>query len=59
MATPLLVGVGAIATALLGRQLFRAGFLGGKRAAEEYVKGGFRPKMDRKEAIAILGLKLV
>jgi DnaJ homolog subfamily C member 19 len=57
MSTPLILGLGAATVALVGRQLYRAGYLGGKRAAEEYVKGGFRPKMDRKEAIAILGVK--
>jgi DnaJ family protein C protein 19 len=57
MATPFLVGVGAVATALLGRQLYRAGYLGARRIGEEFAKGGFHPKMDRKEAIAILGLK--
>jgi len=57
MATPIIVGVGAITAALVGRQLFRSGVIGGKKAAEEWVKGGFRAKMDRKEAIAILGLK--
>ncbi|KAI0649112.1 hypothetical protein C8Q78DRAFT_972088 [Trametes maxima] len=35
----------------------RRGLLGGKTAAEQWVKGGFKAKMDRKEAIAILGLK--
>ncbi|KAI0827063.1 hypothetical protein BC628DRAFT_1318833 [Trametes gibbosa] len=35
----------------------RRGLLGGKNAAEQWVKGGFKAKMDRKEAIAILGLK--
>lgn len=59
MATPIIFGVGAIATALVGRQLFRSGVIGGKKAAEEWAKGGFRAKMDRKEAIAILGLKYV
>lgn len=59
MASPFVLGVGALAAGLVGRQLYRAGYLGGKRAAEEYLKGGFRPKMDRKEAIAILGLKFV
>jgi len=29
----------------------------GKGAAEEWAKGGFRAKMDRKEAIQVLGLK--
>lgn len=57
MATPIIVGVGAITAALVGRHLFRSGIIGGKRAAEEWAKGGFRAKMDRKEAIAILGLK--
>lgn len=57
MATPFIVGVGAIAAAIAGRQLMRRGLLGGKNAAEQWVKGGFKAKMDRKEAIAILGLK--
>ncbi|EJF64959.1 hypothetical protein BD309DRAFT_986983 [Dichomitus squalens] len=35
----------------------RRGLLGGKNAAEQWVKGGFKAKMDRKEALAILGLK--
>ncbi|EGN98884.1 hypothetical protein SERLA73DRAFT_181587 [Serpula lacrymans var. lacrymans S7.3] len=56
MATPVIVGVGAITAALVGRQLLRNGVIG-KRAAEEWVKGGFKSKMDRKEAIAVLGLK--
>jgi DnaJ family protein C protein 19 len=57
MATPVIVGIGAIAAALAGRHLVRRGLLGGKGAAEQWVKGGFKAKMDRKEAIAILGLK--
>ena len=56
MATPIIVGLGAVAAALTGRHLIRSGVLGGKRVAEQYVKGGFKAKMDRKEAIAILGL---
>ncbi|KAJ8486781.1 hypothetical protein ONZ51_g4630 [Trametes cubensis] len=57
MSTPILIGVGAIAAAVAGRSLMRRGLLGGKNAAEQWVKGGFKAKMDRKEAIAILGLK--
>ncbi|KIM67489.1 hypothetical protein SCLCIDRAFT_21027 [Scleroderma citrinum Foug A] len=56
MATPVIVGLGAITAALVGRHLVRTGFIG-QRAAEQWVKGGFKAKMDRKEAIAILGLK--
>jgi DnaJ family protein C protein 19 len=59
MATPILIGVGAIAAALAGRHLIRTGAIGGVRAADEWVKGGFKAKMDRREAVAILGLKYV
>ena len=54
MSTPILFGIGAVAAALAGRQFLRRA---GKGAAEEFVKGGFKAKMDRKEALAILGLK--
>jgi DnaJ family protein C protein 19 len=57
MATPVIVGIGAIAAALTGRHLIRKGVFTGKGAAEQWAKGGFKAKMDRKEAIAILGLK--
>lgn len=56
MATPFLIGVGAIAAAVAGRTLIRRA---GKNAADQWVKGGFKAKMDRKEAIDILGLKCV
>lgn len=59
MATPIIVGVGAIAAALAGRHLVRRGLIGGKGAAEQWVKGGFKAKMDRREAMLILGLKCV
>ncbi|THV07354.1 hypothetical protein K435DRAFT_772689 [Dendrothele bispora CBS 962.96] len=54
MSTPIVVGVGAIAAALVGRQFLRRA---GKGAADQWAKGGFKAKMDRKEAVAILGLK--
>ncbi|KAF4614165.1 hypothetical protein D9613_007916 [Agrocybe pediades] len=57
MATPVILGVSAIAAAVLGRSIIKQGLFVGKRGAQEFVKGGFRAKMDRKEAIAILGLK--
>ena len=61
MATPIILGVGALAAAVTGRHLIRTGVLriGGKGPAEQWVKGGFRQKMDRTEAMAILGLKYV
>ncbi|KAG6374409.1 hypothetical protein JVT61DRAFT_4446 [Boletus reticuloceps] len=58
MTTPVIVGLGAVTAALVGRHLIRNGILG-KVAAEQWVKGGFKAKMDRKEAIAILGLKIL
>ncbi|KAI6102426.1 hypothetical protein EDD17DRAFT_1466917 [Pisolithus thermaeus] len=56
MATPVIVGLSAITAALVGRHLVRSGVIG-KRAADQWVKGGFKAKMDRKEAIDILGLR--
>jgi hypothetical protein len=56
MATPVILGVGAVTAALVGRQLLRRS---AKNAADQWVKGGFKAKMDRKEAIEILGLKCV
>ena len=56
MSTPFLIGIGAIGAAVAGRALMRRA---GQRGAEQWVKGGFKAKMDRKEAIAILGLKCV
>ncbi|KAF9525638.1 hypothetical protein CPB83DRAFT_859091 [Crepidotus variabilis] len=57
MATAVIVGVTAVTAAILGRSLVRQGLFVGRGAAQEWVKGGFRAKMDRKEAIQILGLK--
>ncbi|KAG6853986.1 hypothetical protein C0991_011849 [Blastosporella zonata] len=57
MATPVILGVSAVAAAVLGRSLIKNGLFVGKGAATEWAKGGFRAKMDRKEAIQILGLK--
>lgn len=59
MSTPILIGVGALAAAVAGRALIRRGILSGRGASEQWIKGGFQSKMDRKEAIAILGLKYV
>lgn len=56
MATTALIGAGAVAAAFAARSLLRRA---GTRAAEEWVKGGFKAKMDRREAIEILGLKCV
>jgi hypothetical protein len=59
MATTFMIGIGAVTAAILGRSLIRRGIFAGRGTAEEWVKGGFKAKMDRREAIAILGLKCV
>lgn len=56
MSTPFLIGIGAIGAAVAGRAFLRRA---GQRGAEQWAKGGFKAKMDRKEAIAVLGLKYV
>lgn len=56
MATPLLIGFGALAAALGGRHLLRQR---ATQTAEQWIKGGFQQRMDRREAIQILGLKYV
>lgn len=59
MATTVIVGVTAITAAILGRSLIKQGLFVSKKGAEQWAKGGFRAKMDRNEAIQILGLKCV
>ena len=59
MSTPIILGVGTIAAAIAGRSMLRRGLIGGKGTAEQWIKGGFKAKMDRREAIEILGLKCV
>jgi DnaJ family protein C protein 19 len=56
MATATILGVSAVAAAVLGRSFIRQGLFV-RRGAEEWVKGGFKAKMDRSEAIEVLGLK--
>ncbi|BEI80001.1 hypothetical protein CcaverHIS002_0105300 [Cutaneotrichosporon cavernicola] len=54
MSSAVVIGLGTLGAAFAGRvawQMMRRG------AADQFVKGGFKPKMDRAEAIAILGLR--
>ena len=57
--TPFIIGIGAITAAVVGRSFIRRGVFSGRGAAEVWAKGGFKAKMDRKEAITILGLRRV
>lgn len=54
MSSAVTLGLGALGAAFAGRvawQMMRRG------AADKWVKGGFKPKMDRAEAVSILGLR--
>ena len=56
MATPLVVGLSILGVGLGGRTLFHI-FRAGRGGADKFVRGGFRTKMDRNEALQVLGLK--
>ncbi|KAJ9110065.1 hypothetical protein QFC19_001735 [Naganishia cerealis] len=57
MASALTVGLGLLGAGLGGRVLYQA-YRGGARAgADKWVKGGFQAKMDKSEAMKILGIK--
>lgn len=54
MSSAVALGLGALGAAFAGRvawQMMRRG------AADKWVKGGFKAKMDRSEAVSILGLR--
>ncbi|KAK8864356.1 hypothetical protein IAR55_001603 [Kwoniella newhampshirensis] len=56
MASPIVLGLSLLGAGLGGRvayQMFRAS----KGGAEQFLKGGFKPKMDKAEALQILGLR--
>lgn len=38
---------------------FLAAMAGQKSIGDEWIRGGFQPRMDKKEAVQILGLKCV
>ncbi|KAA6407128.1 MAG: Heat shock N-terminal [Lasallia pustulata] len=62
MATALAVGVGVAAAAFLGRaglvafRKYRRGVAGVSALGRAYYKGGFEPRMNRREAALILQL---
>jgi DnaJ family protein C protein 19 len=53
MASLLAVGLGAVGLGLAARTIIRRG----ARKTLDFPKGGFKSKMDRKEALMVLGLK--
>lgn len=58
MASALSLGLGLLGAGLAGRVAYQFMRVG-KSGAEQFVKGGFKGKMDRGEAIQILGLRSV
>ncbi|KAH8084615.1 putative chaperone [Filobasidium floriforme] len=57
MSTPITIGLGILGAGLGGRVLWQA-FRGGAAAgASKFAKGGFQGKMDKSEAMQVLGLK--
>jgi DnaJ family protein C protein 19 len=58
MASALTLGLGLLGAGLAGRVAFQM-IRAGKGGAEQFVKGGFKGKMDKVEAMQILGLRYV
>jgi DnaJ family protein C protein 19 len=56
MASVLSLGLGLLGAGLAGRVVFQM-MRAGKGGAEQFVKGGFKGKMDKVEAMQILGLR--
>lgn len=52
----LAVGLGILGAGFGGRVLYQM-YRGGARGADKWIKGGFKGKMDKPEAIQILGLR--
>ena len=59
LGTAMAARMGLRAAAKNGAKLspMMAALAGQKRVGDEWIKGGFQGKMDRKEAVQILGLK--
>ncbi|RSH87426.1 mitochondrial import inner membrane translocase subunit TIM14 [Saitozyma podzolica] len=56
MASALTVGLGLLGAGLAGRVAFQM-MRASRGGAEQWVKGGFKAKMDKAEAMAVLGLR--
>ena len=54
MSVPIVIGCSLIGAGILARMMSRP-----KSGSDKWVKGGFQSKMDRKEAVQILGLRYV
>ena len=57
MASATVIGLSALGAGFAGLTAFR--MFRGARTADKFVRGGFKAKMDRAEAIQVLGLRWV
>jgi hypothetical protein len=57
MASAIVIGLGTLGAGFAGLTALR--MMRGAKGVEKFVRGGFKTKMDRSEAIQILGLRCV
>lgn len=57
MSTPLTIGLGILGAGLGGRVIWHALRGGAVAGANSFAKGGFQAKMDKSEAMSVLGIK--
>lgn len=59
MATPITIGLSLLGGGLAGRVVWQMMRGGASGAAGKWAAGGFQPKMDKGEAMKVLGIKSV
>jgi DnaJ family protein C protein 19 len=59
MSTPITIGLGILGAGLGGRVLWQALRGGASVGAANFAVGGFQGKMDKGEAMKVLGIKYV
>jgi DnaJ family protein C protein 19 len=59
MSTPITIGLGILGAGLGGRVIWQALRGGAKLGAANFAVGGFQGKMDKSEAMKVLGIKYV
>ena len=59
MSTPITIGLGILGAGLGGRVIWQALRGGAVAGASTFARGGFQGKMDKSEAMQVLGIKSV
>lgn len=57
MSSPITIGLGLLGAGLGGRVIWQMMRNGARAGGQQWAKGGFQGKMDRGEAMSVLGLK--